>query len=67
MNSDPNCEGRRKDDELYRRACEHVTRTRHASISNLQREFRIGYNQASRWLVRMEENGVIKIPRKDQH
>jgi S-DNA-T family DNA segregation ATPase FtsK/SpoIIIE len=36
-----------------------VTETRQASISNLQRRMRIGYNRAARMIERMERDGVV--------
>lgn len=56
-----------KEDLLYYRACEFVLRTRKPSMSLLQRKFRVGYKQAGRWLDRMEENGVIKVPKDRLH
>lgn len=46
-------------DELYDKAVALVTETRAASISNLQRRMRIGYNRAARMIERMERDGVV--------
>jgi len=46
-------------DELYDKAVALVTETRQASISNLQRRMRIGYNRAARMIERMEREGVV--------
>jgi S-DNA-T family DNA segregation ATPase FtsK/SpoIIIE len=46
-------------DELYDKAVALVTETRAASISNLQRRMRIGYNRAARMIERMEREGVV--------
>jgi len=46
-------------DELYDKAVALVTETRQASISNLQRRMRIGYNRAARMIERMERDGVV--------
>jgi S-DNA-T family DNA segregation ATPase FtsK/SpoIIIE len=46
-------------DELYDKAVALVTETRQASISNLQRRMRIGYNRATRMIERMERDGVV--------
>ncbi|WP_439076337.1 DNA translocase FtsK [Serratia sarumanii] len=34
----------------------------HASISGLQRQFRIGYNRAARLIEQMEAGGVLSAP-----
>ncbi len=47
------------DDELYNQAVEFVVETRRASISSVQRKFRIGYNRAARLIEAMEENGIV--------
>ena len=47
------------DDELYNEAVEFVVETRRASISSIQRKFRIGYNRAARLIETMEENGIV--------
>jgi len=36
-------------DPLYDEAAAYVIRSRRASISSVQRQFRIGYNRAARW------------------
>lgn len=46
-------------DELYDEAVYHVTRTRRASVSSVQRQFRIGYNRAARLVEEMERAGVV--------
>ena len=46
-------------DELYDKAVALVTESRQASISNLQRRMRIGYNRAARMIERMEREGVV--------
>ena len=47
------------DDELYNQAVEFVVESRRASISSVQRKFRIGYNRAARLIETMEENGIV--------
>ena len=47
------------DDELYNEAVEFVVETRRASISSIQRKFRIGYNRAARLIETMEENAIV--------
>ena len=47
------------DDELYNEVVEFVIETRRASISSVQRKFRIGYNRAARLIETMEENGIV--------
>jgi len=55
------------DDALYIRACEYVVQHGETRISVLQRRFRVGFNQASRWVERMRANGVIPMPRDRLH
>lgn len=47
------------DDLLYEEACKFVVKRQKASISLLQREFRIGYNRAARLIDLLEYRGVI--------
>lgn len=53
------------DDELYPKAVEFVSQRGNASISGLQREFRIGYNRAGRLVERMEHTGIVSRPSHD--
>ena len=46
-------------DELLTDAIETVVRAEQASVSMLQRRFRIGYNRAARLVDMMEERGII--------
>jgi len=46
-------------DELYDQVVEFVTETRKASISSVQRKFRVGYNRAATMIEAMEAAGVI--------
>lgn len=46
-------------DELLQDAIELVVGTEQASISMLQRRFRIGYNRAARLIDAMEERGIV--------
>ena len=46
-------------DELYNEAVLIVTKSRKASISNVQRRLRIGYNRAATLVDAMEEAGVV--------
>ncbi len=46
-------------DEFYDKALELVARTRQASISMIQRRFRIGYNRAARIVEMMERQGLV--------
>ena len=54
-NGDP----RDGEDEYYAEAVELVTDQQSASVSMLQRRFRIGYNRAARIVDEMEERGVV--------
>jgi DNA segregation ATPase FtsK/SpoIIIE, S-DNA-T family len=47
------------DDEKYREAVEFVVEKGEASISMVQRRFRIGYNRAARIIERMEKEGIV--------
>ena len=47
------------EDELYQQAVEFVIESRRASISSIQRKFRIGYNRAARLIETMEDNGIV--------
>lgn len=46
-------------DEFYEQAVELVQRQQSASVSMLQRRFRIGYNRAARIIDEMEARGVV--------
>lgn len=46
-------------DALYDEAVHHVTKSRRASISSVQRKLRIGYNRAARLIETMEAAGVV--------
>lgn len=46
-------------DEKYREAVEFVSERGEASISMVQRRFRIGYNRAARIIERMERDGIV--------
>jgi S-DNA-T family DNA segregation ATPase FtsK/SpoIIIE len=49
-------------DEFYDQAVAFVTETRRASVSSVQRKFRIGYNRAARIVEQMEMCGVVSPP-----
>lgn len=46
-------------DVLYDQAVEFVVQTRKASISSVQRRFKIGYNRAARLVEEMERTGLV--------
>lgn len=46
-------------DPLYDQAVKIITETRRASISNIQRRLRIGYNRAARIVEAMEAAGIV--------
>ncbi len=46
-------------DELYEEAVELVSQRRKASISMLQRHFRIGYTRSARLIDIMEARGIV--------
>ena len=47
------------DDEFYEPAVELVRKQQTASVSMLQRRFRIGYNRAARIVDEMEAKGIV--------
>ena len=49
-------------DPLFDQVVEFVVETRRASISSVQRKFRIGYNRAARIVEQMEVEGIISAP-----
>jgi S-DNA-T family DNA segregation ATPase FtsK/SpoIIIE len=49
-------------DPLYDQAVAWVTISRRASISSVQRQFRVGYNRAARLIEDMEAAGVVSAP-----
>lgn len=51
-----------EEDPLYDEAVRFVTERQMASISSVQRQFRVGYNRAARLIETMEESGVIGPP-----
>ncbi|ELE2984893.1 DNA translocase FtsK [Escherichia coli] len=46
-------------DPLFDQAVQYVTEKRKASISGVQRQFRIGYNRAARIIEQMEAQGIV--------
>ena len=46
-------------DPLFDQAVDIVAKTRRASISNVQRRLKIGYNRAATILEQMEEQGMV--------
>lgn len=50
------------DDELYEQAVDLVRRQNKASVSLLQRRFRIGYTRAARLMDVLEERGIVGPP-----
>ena len=46
-------------DPMYNEAVSVVLKSRKASISNIQRQLRIGYNRAARLIDQMEANGIV--------
>ncbi|MHA6721620.1 DNA translocase FtsK [Sphingomonas sp. RS2018] len=50
------------EDQLYRKAIQHVAQSQKASTSWLQRQMRVGYNSAARLIERMEKDGLVGRP-----
>jgi S-DNA-T family DNA segregation ATPase FtsK/SpoIIIE len=46
-------------DALYDEAVRFVTESRKASISSVQRRFKVGYNRAARMIDDMEKAGIV--------
>ena len=55
----PNGESDEEKDEFYDQAVAFVIDSRRASISAVQRKFRIGYNRAARLIETMESAGIV--------
>jgi len=53
------------EDEHYAAAVELVRETRRASISLVQRQFRIGYNRAANIMEAMQRAGIVSAPAHD--
>ncbi len=49
-------------DDLYSRAVQIVQQERKASISYIQRQLRVGYNNAARLVEQMEKQGILSEP-----
>jgi S-DNA-T family DNA segregation ATPase FtsK/SpoIIIE len=49
-------------DEIYPEVVRAVLATGYVSISNIQRQFTIGYNRAARLVEDMEKNGIVSKP-----
>lgn len=49
-------------DPLYDQAAAFVIESRRASVSGVQRKFRIGYNRAARLVEQMEQSGLVSAP-----
>jgi S-DNA-T family DNA segregation ATPase FtsK/SpoIIIE len=52
-------EGGEESDPLYDEAVRFVTESRKASISSVQRRFKVGYNRAARMIEDMEKAGIV--------
>ncbi|HWH17986.1 MAG TPA: DNA translocase FtsK, partial [Allosphingosinicella sp.] len=50
------------DAQLYRKAIQTVAESQKASTSYIQRQLRIGYNNAARLIERMEKDGIVSAP-----
>jgi S-DNA-T family DNA segregation ATPase FtsK/SpoIIIE len=52
-------DGGEESDALYDEAVRFVVESRKASISSVQRRFKVGYNRAARMIEDMEKAGVV--------
>jgi S-DNA-T family DNA segregation ATPase FtsK/SpoIIIE len=62
---DDNFVGKEEDvvsDPMYRESVEFVRQQGRASISLIQRKFRIGFNKAARFIEQMERDGIVGPP-----
>ena len=48
--------------QLFRKAVQIVAESQKASTSYLQRQLRVGYNNAARLIERMEKEGFVSAP-----
>src|SRR5687767_1959279 len=48
--------------QLYRKAVQTVAESQKASTSYLQRQLRVGYNNAARLVERMEKDNIVSAP-----
>lgn len=53
------------DDALYLEVVQLVVESRHATVSSIQRAFKIGYNRADHIMESMEKRGVVSAPGSD--
>lgn len=49
-------------DQLFDQVVEFVTESRRASVSGVQRRFKIGYNRAARIVEQLEAQGIVSAP-----
>ncbi|MGF1767735.1 DNA translocase FtsK 4TM domain-containing protein [Enterovibrio makurazakiensis] len=49
-------------DQLFDQVVEFVTESRRASVSGVQRRFKIGYNRAARIVEQLEVQGIVSAP-----
>ncbi|EAR56357.1 Hypothetical cell division protein FtsK [Photobacterium sp. SKA34] len=49
-------------DQLFDEVAAFVTETRRASVSGVQRRFKIGYNRAARIVEQLEAHGIVSAP-----
>jgi S-DNA-T family DNA segregation ATPase FtsK/SpoIIIE len=59
LSEGPNGDSDEEKDEFYDQAVAFVIDSRRASISAVQRKFRIGYNRAARLIETMESAGIV--------
>lgn len=59
MGGESNSNGSSENDALYDEAVRFVTESRKASISSVQRRFKVGYNRAATMIENMEAAGVV--------
>ncbi|MBC3945816.1 hypothetical protein H8S21_10815 [Erwinia persicina] len=52
-------------DELFDQAIQFIVAERKASISGIQRHFRIGYNRAARLVEQIQAKGIVSEPNEN--
>jgi len=51
--------------QQYSEACRFVIENNRASISGIQRKFKLGFNRAARLIENMEQDGIVSPPNSE--
>ena len=52
-------------EQQYDDACKYVIEINRASISCIQRKFKLGFNRAARLIENMERDGIVSAPNNE--